>query len=172
MGTFHGFLKIGLRITFWPNRSTPRNSCERLLLARHNINIYLPQIRNWWQTKIMSYIEAQLGKAESWSGLFTGVWVRSYLQEQGWLTGSCIIRKPTPLWADSHSCNPGALCKTCRQLRPPLGQGTSSRDCVGRWLLWLFQEPVTLVGFSFPEQEKRVYFLRLKCLPLEWIVSA
>lgn len=44
-------------------------------------------------------------------GWLANVWVRSHLQDQGWLKCSCIIIKPTLTQVRIHkSCQPRALC--------------------------------------------------------------
>lgn len=86
--------KIRLRVTIWPSSSTLEDYCVRLFLARHNINIYLPQIQTdtdqnndytHWQT----YMSMGVAYRSVVEGLLTGV---------GWLTGNCIMKKPTAPW--------------------------------------------------------------------------
>lgn len=79
-GTYSGWLlrespmaswKAGLRITFWPNSSTPRDYCVRLFLARHNLNICLPQTRNWCRPKWWLHWSTAWQTPGVW-GLLTG----------------------------------------------------------------------------------------------------
>lgn len=48
-------------------------------------------------------IKAQLGESIIiWLGLFTGGWVRSYLQKHGQFKGNRITKNPTPAWVIAH----------------------------------------------------------------------
>lgn len=83
-------------------------------------NIYSPsppqigtnnRLKKWFH-------QLQLGEPVSLLGLSTGVWVKSYLQEQGWLTGSSISDSPWHSVGEYHkSCIPGPLGRIYRHLR-------------------------------------------------------
>lgn len=60
--------------------------------------------------------KVQVGEPLTLLGLFTGVWVRGYSQEHGWLKGGYITEKPIAAWVISQQkLHPGAPCRICRQ---------------------------------------------------------
>lgn len=56
-----------------------------------------PNVTNRWLT-----IEVQLGESRSRLVLITGLWVKSYFQEHGWLKGTAESSQPMPAWVTTH----------------------------------------------------------------------
>lgn len=72
------------------------------------------QIGNPWQSKIQIPPKSSLLTQWVLVGLLTGIWVRSYLQEQKWLKDSCVTKATSG--DGSQSWEPGAHWIACRQL--------------------------------------------------------
>ena len=62
-------------------------------------------------------------------GLLIGIWVRASLQEQKWLTDSCISKAHSGRGDSSQSWEPGAHCTACRQLN-------KLKSVPSKWLNW------------------------------------
>lgn len=127
-----------------------RGCCvTKLFLGRHNTHVYSPQIENQWQTKV------KLGWPWVLLGLFTGIWVRGYLQEQKFLKDNCITLACLSTGDSSVSWEPRAL------QRPPAAHQVGERLSQVPLLSWTSSG--SLAAFCCFQGCPRVFFAAYLC---------